>query len=1075
MRFLSVTDRELRSAARRKGTYRTRWLTAALFFGLLVWLLWAFGAFKDRRMAPDVFRVYAVLTFLYCLFLGAACTADCISIERREGTLGLLFLTNLNSAEIITGKFCSMALASVFGLMAIFPMLALPLLMGGTTLECFARTVLGLLNGTLFALAAGLLASVMCQRQFTAIALALGLALGVGCGLMLGAVVAWSFRSTKPLAESLAMFSPLYTLIAADNSRVFKANRFWYSAAAVAGTSLAWLGLTTVLLARTWRDRPTGARAWQRLMFWRRSERKPSAKRAGLRRRLLAINPVFWLAAPSRVSAPVMMLLVVVVTAITAQVAAPYFGRVMGAGAATPMEGHLFAWLWAGLAIHALVLYYAAMSASQRLAEDKQTGALELLLGTPTTERAISRGLWLAYRRKMLFPGLAAVLVHCFFVWILLELMVLDPPGRGPLPPGTTPGELFWSALFNQPLRGQMLEFQFGFMLRVALLILLQLMVTWPTLGWVGRWLGVRMKHAGFAPLASLAWLCAPPVLLFTLACYLADRVHLDRLPERRFLPIMMWLGLAIGIGHCLVLSLWAASRLRRHLRVVAMSRYQPLPRWRWRLPNPRTVRRVALGTAGLALALAIMVVGYYGYQNRRSKVAWKSFQSALKQSGESLNLSPLLPEPVPDGANFARSPVVAGLVSKTNRETKDFLERMQPFDVPASGGQGDAVFMQWRRQTNSPLHLFVTWSRRRSGPGLGTKRADDATAILQDLQPRADLLREVAAAAARLSAFQISTNRDAGAVLHPADALALMLERLHLLFQGRACAFLARGQNAEGAEDVLAGLRLARLARQLPDIRSPMRVQALLMRSLQPLWEGLSQHGWTGPQLAGFQRELAGFNLFADYTNAVRRVVLAHIEIWRAIPDSTNAPIALGATELDYVGEPAWELQPRAWWFDSCIQLHRAGRNAIQQVDVAAGRIHDGTDGSGLDGLPLDSSSRELLQQPLWLGPNPVSLAFAQTSVNQASIACALERFRQANGGYPESLQALVPALLDRVPVDAVSGRPVIYECPDEKSFVLRGVGPNGTDDSRKKASDDWLWTYATNNPSIIAAPGRP
>ena len=43
------------------------------------------------------------------------------------------------------------------------------------------------------------------------------------------------------------------------------------------------------------------------------------------------------------------------------------------------------------------MLYYAAMTASQRLAEDKETGALELILSTPTTERTISRGLWLAY------------------------------------------------------------------------------------------------------------------------------------------------------------------------------------------------------------------------------------------------------------------------------------------------------------------------------------------------------------------------------------------------------------------------------------------------------------------------------------------------------------------------------------------------------------------------------------------------------------------------------------------------------------------------------------------------------
>ena len=40
----------------------------------------------------------------------------------------------------------------------------------------------------------------------------------------------------------------------------------------------------------------------------------------------------------------------------------------------------------------------------------------------------------------------------------------------------------------------------------------------------------------------------------------------------------MMWLAFAIGCGHCLVLSVWAATRLRQQLRPVAMSRYQPLP-----------------------------------------------------------------------------------------------------------------------------------------------------------------------------------------------------------------------------------------------------------------------------------------------------------------------------------------------------------------------------------------------------------------------------------------------------------------------------------------------------------------
>jgi len=1099
MRFLSVADRELRSAARQKATYRTRWITAAVFFGLLVWLLWAFQGFTNRRATSEIFTVLSVLTFLYCLLLGTATTADCISVERREGTLGLLFLTNLNSAEIIAGKLCSTALASVYGLLAIFPMLALPLLMGGITFGHFARTVLGLLNGILFALAAGFLASVVCKRQFTAIALALGLTVSIGGGLMLGAAAANSYGPTRPLSSWVASFSPLYAVIAADGTRLFGPNRFWLSATGVAGISLGSLGLTTLLLARTWRDRPKSLRAWHRLRYWRRPERIPSPQRAALRRRLLAINPVFWLAAPQPVSAPVFMFLAVLLTMLTVYVAAPFFGRVMGAGTATPVLAHLFAWLWTGLAIHALVLYYAATTASQRLAEDKQTGALDLILSTPTTERVISRGLWLAYGRRMLFPGLLAVLAHFFFIWVCMVMATLDPPGQ--IPPGATPSEIFWSALLDKPLRGRVIDWQFGFMLRIALLILVQLMVAWVTLGWVGRWLGLRMKHPGIAPTASLALLLVPPILLFSLACYVAGKFDLYRLPERRFLPLMMWLALAIGIGHCLVLSVWAATRLQTDLRPVALSRYQPLPPWRWRLPNRRAVRRFAMAAAVVALAVASLVFGYYGYQNWRSQRAWRTFQTALRQRGESLDISQLLPEPVPAEADFARSPAFVALLSKTNRETTGLFDRIKPFDLQAGGAPGSVALMDWSHQTNSPLDLFVNCvspdftrvhsaglspggsrrtppggasarapgseNARRSSEGSDAQREEDASAILQGLHSLGLTLRELAAAAGRLTAFQTSTNRDARAVFHPAREQILLLESLHLLFEVRACALLALGQSTDAAEDVLAGLRLARLARQLPDVRSTERVQVLLTRSVQPLWEGLRQHAWTEAQLAAFQHELAAFNLLAGYTNAVRRVVLAHIEVWRAIPDSLNSSSALPSADGGYLQESAWQLQPRAWWFDNCIQLYNAGRNTLEQVDVVAGRIQPPQNWADLNGLPLDSPTQQLLQQSSWWGANPASVAFAQTSVNQAMIACALERFRLVNRVYPENLERLVPVLLSSVPRDAVSGRPMIYQPAGEDGIILRGVGPNGIDDRKNTASDDWLWAYSTNTPS--------
>src|SRR5204863_10091529 len=113
MRFLIIAEQELRVGARQKRTHRIRWITAAVFFLLLAWLFWVFDSFR----APRVFRIYSTITFFYCLIIGTVRTADCLSSEKREGTLGLLFLTNLNGPEIIGGKLCSSALAATYGLL----------------------------------------------------------------------------------------------------------------------------------------------------------------------------------------------------------------------------------------------------------------------------------------------------------------------------------------------------------------------------------------------------------------------------------------------------------------------------------------------------------------------------------------------------------------------------------------------------------------------------------------------------------------------------------------------------------------------------------------------------------------------------------------------------------------------------------------------------------------------------------------------------------------------------------------------------------------------------------------------
>ena len=80
---------------------------------------------------------------------------------------------------------------------------------------------------------------------------------------------------------------------------------------------------------------------------------------------------------------------------------------------------------------------------------------------------------------------------------------------------------------------------------------------------------------------------------------------------------------------------------------------------------------------------------------------------------------------------------------------------------------------------------------------------------------------------------------------------------------------------------------------------------------------------------------------------------------------------------------------------------------------------------------------------------------------------ACAIERHRIRTGSYPASLDTLVPAELQAVPLDVLTGRPLQYRRTDG-SFVLYSVGWDAHDDSGafgKVLFDDqrgdWVWRY--------------
>jgi len=104
-------------------------------------------------------------------------------------------------------------------------------------------------------------------------------------------------------------------------------------------------------------------------------------------------------------------------------------------------------------------------------------------------------------------------------------------------------------------------------------------------------------------------------------------------------------------------------------------------------------------------------------------------------------------------------------------------------------------------------------------------------------------------------------------------------------------------------------------------------------------------------------------------------------------------------------------------------------------------------------------------------LGAGARRFAYAQSSVNLARTAIALERYRLAQGAYPEALDALVPQFIAKLPHDVIGGQPLHYHLEANGQFVLYSVGWNEADDGGEvgltkngnldNATGDWVWRY--------------
>ncbi len=386
MNVAPVAQRELLVASRRPST---RWVrvgagVAALIvlgFGLLI------GALSGGNRGAFLFDSLVFLVGLTSACAGFLLTADSISSERREGTLGFLFLTDLSGFEVLTGKLLACGLNALGALLAALPLMGITLLLGGVTSGDFWRSALALVNLLWVSLAIGLAMSVRTTQAGRAVAASFVWVLFLFVGFPFAAQLARTF--SQPALAVVFEASPAWAVMTARSAYATQAEAYWRSL-----LTSHLLGWVFILLA-----------SYRVSRFWRQdlSASETSASRSRRRnwRPASVENPAAALTRPTRREQALAWTIVILTVAVTGLLwSFDFIGQALPVYGAWPFAPAYFllkcAFAWK------CCEYFAGLRA----------GGGELLLTSPLHEWQVLGGGWAGARGWIQAPLLTLLAVQ---------------------------------------------------------------------------------------------------------------------------------------------------------------------------------------------------------------------------------------------------------------------------------------------------------------------------------------------------------------------------------------------------------------------------------------------------------------------------------------------------------------------------------------------------------------------------------------------------------------------------------------------------------------------------------------
>ena len=464
-------------------------------------------------------------------------------------------------------------------------------------------------------------------------------------------------------------------------------------------------------------------------------------------------------------------------------------------------------------------------------------------------------------------------------------------------------------------------------------------------------------------------------------------------------------------------------------------------------LPKSKLWRTIIV-LGGFTLLVAI----FYAEENWRGKRAWENCKRELEARGEIVDWDKLIPPPVLDDQNFFKAPKMQEwFVNNWHSDTNELADRLR-----------DVKFQAMTASVSTATNLIQT-----------ADEAKDYLVWSDQSKPDFDLIGD---ALKRPYARMEGDYREP--IIIPIPDFVSIRVVAQMLSQ-RAHCYLLLGQPNKALDELTLLNNLRRTMEAAPSGKPITSIAMSINLAaagiyLNTISDGLHLHTWREPQLVSLQRQLKKIN----FAPIVAKSFELESATWcwtfkNLLRKYPNDPSLW--QNLKHFRFPWGNYMPSGWVYQNMVTIAKLQSKLVDSTDFENGTI-----------LPerIETERRQAKEihnhfsfytflarfatdadlSKIWQ-----TTAHNQTLVNEAQIACALERCHLAHGKYPETLDALAPQFIEKIPHDIIGGQPLHYRRTDDGKFLLYSVGWNEIDDGGQEpltkggvidyTNGDWVW----------------